>query len=366
MGSAPPTAKKMKVSGGQVKACLQALTSGTAMDDCVELVLAAMQEVMEGEASPTLFAAFVTALKMRGETPAIVAACAQAMCEKALPCAVEDVVDLVGTGGDSHDTFNVSTAASLVVASTGRLRVAKHGNRASSSKCGSADILESGMGAKIDIGPEKVKEVIDKCGFCFLFAQRFHPAMRHVAAVRRELGIRTVFNILGPLANPARPRAILGGVYAHPLGRLLAETYRCQGMPRAMVVHGMEGLDEISPAGETQVWELANGEIKEYMISPDTFGLPKHPLSDVKGDDATYNANILRSLVGLPLASGAATPPDSHVAAVRDYVLMNGAALCYVGGAADDLPGGVALCRAALEEGKTRQLVEEYVALTNM
>ena len=310
----------------------------------------ALEAIMTGTATPAQIGAFLTALRIRGETPEVIAACLEVTQRHAEPVPAEDVIDIVGTGGDGMDTFNVSTAAAIVVAGAG-LRVAKHGNRAASSKCGSADVLEA-LGARLDITGEQAASVIDACGFCYLFAQHFHPAFRHVGGPRREMGTRTIFNILGPLTNPARPRAMLVGVGVRTLGPLVAEAFRQRGMARAMVVHSAEGLDEISPAGPTHVWELEHGRIVERTLTPADFGLPSHPIASVIGGDADQNSGQM-----LALLDGADGP-------VTDFVLMNAAAALFVAGSAPDLPSGVRTARVSIASGRAREVLDSYVALT--
>jgi anthranilate phosphoribosyltransferase len=308
----------------------------------------AMEEMMRGEATPAQVGAFLTALRLRGETPEVVAACARVMRAHAEAIPVNGTVDVVGTGGDGAAVFNVSTAAAIVLAAAGA-RVAKHGNRAMSSRCGSADILEA-LGARIDLGPDAVARLLEECGFCFVFAQRFHPAMRHVAGPRRELGFRTVFNVLGPLTNPARPRAQLTGVGARPLAPLVAEALAVNGIERAIVVHSEDGLDEVSPSAPTRCWLVENGRVTEFEVAPESFGLPAHPLAAVKGGDAAENAATLRALV-----AGEANE------AVRDFVVMNAAMAAYAAGMVGDLRAGADLAREALASGAARRVLETYV-----
>ncbi|HEY5475683.1 MAG TPA: anthranilate phosphoribosyltransferase [Tepidiformaceae bacterium] len=310
----------------------------------------AIEAIMTGAATPAQIGAFLAALRIRGETPEIVAACLEVMHAHAEPVPVDDVIDLCGTGGDGIDTFNVSTAAGFVVAAAGA-RVAKHGNRAASSKCGSADLLEA-LGARIDLGGQQAAQVIESCGFCFLFAQRFHPAMRHVGGPRREMGIRTVFNLLGPLTNPAKPRAQLVGVGAQGLGPLVAQTLALRGMKRAMVVHSADGLDEISPAGITHAWVVGEGVVREQELRPSDFDLPEHPLAAVRGGDPAENAGTMLAVL------------DGHEGAMTDFVLMNAAAGCYVAGLVPDFASGTALAHEALASGRAREVFDHYVALS--
>ncbi|MGI8927140.1 MAG: anthranilate phosphoribosyltransferase [Tepidiformaceae bacterium] len=311
----------------------------------------AMEAIMSGGATPAQIGAFLAALRLRGETAEVVAACAQVMQAHAEAVPVADVIDICGTGGDGIDTFNVSTAAAFVVAGAGA-RVAKHGNRAMSSKCGSADVLEA-LGARTDLGGQQVARVIEECGFCFIFAQRFHPAMRHVAGPRREIGVRTVFNLLGPLTNPARPRGQLAGVGAKGLGPLMAQALALRGMERALVVHSEDGLDEISPAATTHAWLVAAGAVSERELTPDDFALPWHSLDGVMGGTPEQNAGVLQGVL------------DGAEGAVTDFVLMNAAAACYVAGVVPDLQAGVGASREAIASGRARDVLDHYVALTH-
>jgi anthranilate phosphoribosyltransferase len=311
---------------------------------------AALETILRGEATPAQVAAFLTALRMRGESPEVIAACLGVTEAHAEQVPAPDVIDVVGTGADGADTFNVSTAAALVTAACG-VRVAKHGNRAASSRCGSADVLEA-LGAKLDISGEAAARVIDGAGFCFLFAQRFHPAFRHVGPVRREIGIRTMFNFLGPLSNPARPRAMLVGCSVASLGPVLAETFRLRGLERAIVVHSNDGLDEISPSTATAAWFVEGGEVSEREIGPADFGLPFHPLATVLGGDAEANAATMRELL------------DGRKGPVMDFVLMNAAAALYVAGKTPSLEAGVAPAREAILSGKAKGVLDAYVRLS--
>ncbi len=313
---------------------------------------AALEEIMQGNATPAQVGAFLTALRMSGETPEILAACLDVTERHAERVPVGNVIDVVGTGGDGLDTFNVSTAAAITLAGAG-LRVAKHGNRAASSKCGSADVLEA-LGANLDISGERAAAIIEDCGFCFLFAQRYHPAFRHVGPPRREVGIRTIFNALGPLSNPARPRAMLVGVGASSLGPLVADAFRIRGLASFKIIHSAEGLDEVSPAGPTTTWELEGGAVVQRQIDPASFGLPAHPLSDVLGGSPAENADAMRALF------------DGKQGPVLDFVLANAALGALVAGAVADLPSGVALARESIASGRARSVLERYIALTQV
>jgi anthranilate phosphoribosyltransferase len=331
-----------------VQEAIKALVDGGALSG--GQAEAAMQTIMSGEATPAQIGAFLAALRVLGETPEVVAACAKVMQAHAEPIPVEDVVDVVGTGGDGIDTFNVSTAAALVVAGAGA-RVAKHGNRAMSSKSGSADVLEA-LGARTDLGGEAVAKIINECGFCYVFAQRFHPAMRHVAGPRRELGVRTIFNILGPLTNPAGPHSQLTGVGSAALAPLVAEAFRLRRMRRVVVVHANDGMDEISPEVPTRAWFIEGSELTEKELSPGVFGLPSHPASAVSGGSAEENATaLIRVLLG-------------EAGPVTDFTLMNAAAACYVAGLAPDLRAGVEVARESIASGKAKQVLDRYVQLS--
>ncbi|TPX43627.1 anthranilate phosphoribosyltransferase [Synchytrium endobioticum] len=277
-----------------------------------------------------------------------------------------DVVDVVGTGGDGTDTFNVSTATAIVCAAAG-CKVAKHGNRAASSKCGSADILEELGASLLSITPESVEKLVSSHssggGFCFLFAQAFHPAMKKVGGPRREMGFRTIFNLLGPLSNPARPKRCVVGVASHGFGRPMAEALSLTGVARAWVVNGSidgtdtGGLDELSPAGPTHIWSLNNGIINEFTVTPSDFGLAFHALSSVVGGDRTYNASIMRDLLDGRLEQG--NP-------ILDFVLLNSAALLYVDGKAEDYKQGVELAKTCIVEGRAKEALKLFVQGTEV
>jgi len=260
-----------------------------------------------------------------------------------------NVVDIVGTGGDGHDTFNISTAAGLVASGAGA-RVVKHGNRAASSKSGAADILEA-MGARLELAPSEVCTTLAASGFAFIFARSYHPAMRHVGPVRQELGIRTVFNILGPLTNPAKPDGIVCGVFAASLGQLFAEVFKMLGMRQALVVHGCDGLDELSIAGPSKVWELKNdGSISHYEVQPADFGLEVHPLSEIVGGTPAENAVEMKELLA-----------GRGRQAVRSAVVMNAGAALYIAGKAASVKEGVVLAEAALQDGSATKAAEAYI-----
>lgn len=310
----------------------------------------AMTTIMDGDATPAQIGAFLAALRDHGETAEVVAASVGVMLDHAEPVPVEDVIDLCGTGGDGIDTFNVSTAAGFLVAGAG-VRVAKHGNRAASSQCGSADLLEE-FGARIDLGGEEMARVINGCGFGFLFAQRFHPAMKYVGGPRREIGIRTLFNILGPLSNPANPKGQLVGVGVPQLGPLVAEALVLRGMQRALVVHSEEGADEITLSGNTHAWLVEDGSVTERDLSPSHFGVERSSLESVKGGDAAANVATLNAVL------------DGQTGPMADFTVVNAGAALWVAGVTNDFDEGAQMARDALTSGKAREVADAYVRLT--
>ena len=310
-----------------------------------------MREIMEGEATPAQLGAFLAALRIKGETAQEMAGMASVMREKTLKVEVDGlVVDTCGTGGDGKGTFNISTAAAFVAAAAG-VKVAKHGNRAASGTCGSADVLEA-LGVKIDLDADGVRQCIEEVGIGFMFAPAFHPAMRHAASVRREIGIRTVFNILGPLTNPAGAQAQLLGVPDVGLGAKTAEVLKLLGSHHSMVVHGDDGLDELTLGARTHVWEVLDGAIDTYTISIEELGLPHVTIEDIQGGGPEDNALKLRQLF------------DGENGPVRDVVLLNSAAVMLVGGKAADLKGGIKLARSAIDSGEARKRVEHLAELS--
>lgn len=312
----------------------------------------ALQAILSGGATPAQIGGLLVALRMKGETAEEIAGFAEAM--RAAAVAVkprrQDLIDLCGTGGDASGSINLSTAASLVAAAAGA-GVAKHGNRCASSQCGSADVLEA-LGVPIQLPPERSAALLDAAGFAFLFAPAYHPAMRHAAGPRRELGVRTVFNILGPISSPAAVRRQLIGVYEDRLRRRLAEVLRLLGSERVWVVHGPApsgagGLDELSIAGATRVTELRQGEIRDFEVIPEEAGLQRGRLEELRGGDAAHNAARL-----LAILSG-------ERGAQREAVLLNAAAALVVAGLAESLRGGAERAAAAIDAGKTIKLLEE-------
>ena len=336
-----------------IKEAIATLVSGRSLT--VDEAASVMEEIMAGEVTPAQFGAFVTALRLKGETVDEIVGLVRTMRAKAIPVTIaEPVVDTCGTGGDGSHTFNISTAAALVAAGAG-LKVAKHGNRAMSSQCGSADVLEA-LGVKIDLNAEQVQRCLQEVGIGFMFAPVFHPAMKYASAPRREIGIRTVFNILGPLTNPAGARAQVLGVADSLLVEKLALVLQSLGCHHALVVHGEDGLDEITVTGETQVCELKDGRIKSYSISPEDFGLSRASLDSLKGGSADENAALLRRILA------GATGPQ------RDVVLMNAAAVLLAGEKARTLHQGVSLAKEVIDSGqaltKLEQLIEFSQGLT--
>ena len=314
---------------------------------------AAMGEIMEGRAQPAEIAALLVGLRMKGERPAEIVGLARAMRARVLPLARDHgpVFDTCGTGGDGAHTFNVSTAAALVLAGCG-VRVAKHGNRSVSSRCGSADVLEA-LGVAIAADPDVVERCLDEAGVAFFFAPAFHPSMKHAAATRRELGIRTAFNLLGPLTNPAGATRQLVGVPRPELTELVARALGILGSERAWVVHGADGLDEISTTGYTKVSECRDGAVNTFYVHPADYGLPKAPLAALAGGDAAENARIIRDVL-----AGAPGP-------ARDIVVLNAAASLLVAGATPTVKDGVAMAAAAIGDGRARNALDGLVRLSN-
>jgi anthranilate phosphoribosyltransferase len=308
---------------------------------------------MSGEATQAQIGGFLVALRLKGETADEIAGCAEAMREHVLPVRPKraDLVDVVGTGGDGANTFNISTAAALVAAAAGAA-VAKHGNRSASSTTGAADVLEA-LGFTLALPPERIERSIDELGFGFLFAQAHHPAMRHAASVRRELAARTVFNVLGPLTNPAGARALVLGVYAPELAATLAEALVQLDARRAFVVHGAGGLDELSPAGPNLVCEVTGGNIRRYELDPVELGIPRCDPAELSGGDPATNAQALRGVLG-----GA---DGGH----RSAVLLNAAGGIAAAGHAADLREGLELAREAIDSGIATERLDQLVEFSN-
>jgi anthranilate phosphoribosyltransferase len=311
-----------------------------------------MQEIMEGTATPAQFGAFVTALRLKGETIEEIAGLARTMRAKALQVNInEPVVDTCGTGGDGSGTFNISTAAAFVAAACG-LKIAKHGNRAMSSQCGSADVLEA-LGVKIDMNPEQVKRCLENVGIGFMLAPVFHPAMKYAAAPRKEVGIRTVFNILGPLTNPAGAKAQVMGVPEKGLTEKMATVLKILGGKRALVVYGEDGLDEITITGTTFVSELKNDNIINYEITPEEMGLKRAKSDTLKGGTAKENAELLHRIL------------SGKKGAQRDIVLMNASAALLAGDKVATLKQGILMAGQAIENGSALKKMEELVKFSH-
>lgn len=323
---------------------------------------AAMEDILAGRSNEVQIAGFLTALHIKGETVEEVVGFAKAMRKHAMPIFPrgwprrgEPLVDTCGTGGDSRGTFNVSTAAAFVVAGAG-VHVAKHGNRSYTSKCGSADVLEQ-LGVRMDLEPEQVAKCIEEVGIGFLYAPAMHTAMRHALPVRRALKIRTAFNLLGPLTNPAGASAQIAGVYDAELGELLARAMGELGVKRAFVAHGADGLDEISISGETYAAELRDGTVHCYTVTPEDFGLPRAPIEQLRGGDAKENAQTIHKIFGRSMLA------KEH-GARRDIVLANASAALVAAGRAGDFLEGVHMAAHSIDSGAAREKLDALVKFT--
>jgi anthranilate phosphoribosyltransferase len=316
-------------------------------------MIGAMNQIMTGEATPLQVASFLTALRMKGETVEEVTGAARVMREKAhrIQVGSKTVLDTCGTGGDQKGTFNISTTVAFVVAGAG-INVAKHGNRSVSSQSGSADVLGA-LGVKVDAPRERVEECIAKIGIGFLFAPLLHEAMKYAVQPRRDIGIRTVFNLLGPLTNPAMATHQLIGLYSGELVGMIARVLKNLGSVCAMVVHGMDGLDEISLCAPTKVAELRGGQVKEYTVEPEQFGLKCCRIEDLHGGNPQESAAIVRGVL------------QGDQGPARDVVLFNGGAALYVGGSALTIQDGMRLAAESIDSGKAREKLSRLVELTN-
>lgn len=312
----------------------------------------AMRAMMSGDGTPEQVGGFLLALRAKSETPEEVAAMATVMRDLSLKVKTDlEVVDTCGTGGDGSGSVNLSTMAALVVAAAG-VPVAKHGNRAASSKCGSADVLEA-LGVAIDLDPDGVAACIVEAGIGFCFAPRFHPAMRFVGPIRRELGVPTTFNILGPLTNPAGARRQVIGVASADLADLVAHALAELGTEHALVVHGADGLDEITAAGESKTWTVKAGHVLEGTFDPADFGIPRSPTSDLAGGDAEANAAAVRRLL------------DGEQGSIRDAVVLNAGAAIFVADAAADIADGIDMAISAIDRGAAARTLEAFIAVSN-
>lgn len=316
-----------------------------------------MNEIMSGESTQTQNAAFLAALSTkstRAETIDEISGCAVAMREHAIPVSHDgmEVLEIVGTGGDGAHTFNISTTSAMVVAAGG-VKVAKHGNRAASSSCGTADCLEA-LGANLDTDPDKCRSLLENVGFCFMFAQKYHTAMKYVGAIRKELGFRTVFNILGPLTNPTNPELYLLGVYDEYLVEPIARVLSTLGVKHGFVVYGQDRMDEISASAPTTVCELKDGWYRTSVISPEDFGLQRGTKGDLQGGTPDENASITRGIL-----KGEIIGPK------RTAVLMNAGAALYLGGKAEDIADGIRLAGDLIDSGAAYRTLEAFVEESN-
>jgi len=317
-----------------------------------ETAEAVMHEIMSGEATPVQMSAYLTALSLKGETIDEITGSAFGMrshCVRLLHDA--DALEIVGTGGDHANTFNISTAAAIITAAAG-IPVAKHGNRSASGKCGAADVLEA-LGVNINIPPEKSAGLLQNIGICFMFAQNYHIAMKFVAPIRRELGIRTVFNIIGPLTNPAGARMELMGVYDRALVEPLAQVMCNLGVKSAMVVHGEDGLDEISLSAPTFVCEVRDGWVRSYTVSPEQFGFDRCEKADLQGGSPDENAGILRALLA------------GEKGAKRDAAVLNAAAAMFVTGRYESVGAAAAVANQVIDDGKALEKLEDFIRFSN-
>ena len=331
-----------------IRESIAALVEGKSLT--FEMAAGTMEEIMGGEATPAQIAAFLTALRMKGETADEIAGLAGVMRARATPVKITvPAIDVVGTGGDGSGSFNISTAAAFIVAGAG-LKVAKHGNRAATSKCGAADVLEA-LGVKIDLTAAQVAACIETAGIGFMFAPAFHPAMKHAAPVRREIGIRTVFNILGPLTNPAGVGHLLLGVASEALGEKMAAVLRRLGTRHSLVVHGRHGLDEISISGPSLVWDVTADRVSPArQVSPQNFGLEESPVSTMAGGTPAENAAAFRRIL------------DGEKGALRDVVVINAAAALVAGDMTQDYREAARLARTSIDSGRARQKLDALVA----
>ncbi|MFL2759617.1 MAG: anthranilate phosphoribosyltransferase [Dehalococcoidia bacterium] len=312
----------------------------------------AMTLIMEGEATPSQFGSLITALRMKGETVDEVSGMASVMRSMSLHVQAEDdLIDTCGTGGDGFGTFNISTAAAFVAAGAGQ-KIAKHGNRAMSSKSGSADVLEA-LGVNIQLLPDQISKCIEETGFGFMFAQSFHPSMKYAAGPRREMGIRTVFNLLGPLTNPAGAARQIIGVADPLVGELMAKALGRLGSKKALVVHGDDGLDEITISTSSTVWELESGRVKKYQINPQDFGLSVSSLDQIKADNAVESASLIRTVLA------------GERSAARDIVLLNAGASLFVAGLSDKFDECISIGADAIDSGRAMKSLDDHIKLSN-
>ena len=332
-----------------IRESIDAVVSGQSLS--MEDASTVMREIMEGETTPAQLGAFLTALALKGETTQEIAGMARVMREMALQVKVDgELIDTVGTGGDGKNTFNISTATAFVAAGAG-LKVAKHGNRAASGSCGSADVLES-LGVQIELSPEAVARCVNEVGVGFMFAPAFHPAMRYAGPVRREIRIRTVFNILGPLTNPAGAQTQLLGVAFTELGGIMAEVLGLLGSHHSMIVHGHGGLDEISLSGNTSVWEVRGGQVEEWTLRVEDTGLPETPIEAIRGGTKEENAATMRKVF------------QGDLGPVRDMVLLNSAGVLMVGDKVESIRQGVEMSAGIIDNGTALAKLDQMIEVT--
>lgn len=333
-----------------IKAALHKI--GDRKDLTGEEMRGVMRTIMAGEASPSQIGAFLMGMRVKGETVVEIAAAVSILREQMVPVsAPEHAIDIVGTGGDGAGTLNISTASAIVVAACG-VPVAKHGNRALSSKSGASQVLES-LGVKLDLSPAEIGICVDKAGIGFMFAPLHHPAMKHVGPSRAELGTRTLFNLLGPQSNPAGVRRYLLGVYDEQWVEPVAAALLANRAVKAWVVHGSDGLDEITTTGPTHVAQIEGGSLTTFEITPEQYGLPRATLDDLRGGDPADNALALTALL------------DGAPGAYRDIVLLNSAAALLIADRVDTIDTGIALARAAIDSGQAKQTLARLVAVSN-
>lgn len=333
-----------------IKNAIETLISGNDLD--FETAKQVMDEIMSGNATDSQISAFLVALRIKGETPTEITAFATVMRDKGQKLNHNfPVAEIVGTGGDSANTFNISTVSGFVVSGAG-VPIAKHGNRSVSSRCGAADVLEA-LGVKINLTPEQNEEVLKKCGICFMFAQVYHASMKYAAPVRRELGTRTVFNILGPLASPAAAELNLIGVYSSELVRPIAEVLHQLGVKRGMVIHGLDNLDEITLTDKTMACEINGDELIDFEIDPTDYGFSLCDKADLVGGNAQENAEI-----AIKILNGEKGPK-------RDIVLLNSGVVLYLADKANSIAEGIDLAKQTIDSGKAKQQLEKLVHYTN-
>ncbi len=345
------------VTGGNVMLIQEAIAKAMEGRDLTEAQAeSAMTQIMEGQATPAQIGAFLIALRMKGESVSEITGCARAMRRSAVPVRpqrMETLVDTCGTGGDGAGTFNISTTAAFVVAGAGQ-PVAKHGNRSVSSQCGSADVLEA-LGVNLDLTPDQVAACVDEVGIGFLFAPKLHPAMKHAIGPRRELGVRTIFNVLGPLTNPANASAQVLGVYDPNLTETMARVLGALGSQAAFVVHGSGGLDELTTAGSNRVSVLRDGQVETHSFDPADLGFPRARPADLHGGDANENAAITRGILAGKLNG-----------VRRDVVVLNASAALVAGGQAQTLPEGIRLAERSLDSGSAQRVLDHLIEFTQM